>query len=126
MPIVSPAVTQLDKSGIKQRVLEDLSVVEIGQSAASQDDARIEAAYREVYDELKELGLAVWSISGYLPNKIVPHVVALTAWNAIASGSYGVSPERYQRIQLAAASAEREIRRVVTPKYESTSEPRDY
>lgn len=114
------------KAQLRQRVLEDLGIVQIGQTAQSQDDTRVEAAYQEEYAKLKELSLAVWSVSGDIPSKIMPDVIALTAWNCIQSGSYGVSPDRYARIQLSATQAPREIRRMVIPKNESLNEPRDF
>jgi len=122
--ILNPTPTKIAKTGIKQRALEDLAVIMIGEPAQSQDDIRIDLAYNEVYEDLKVLGLATWGINGYVPNGLVPHVVALVAWNAV--DSYGVSPARYQRIQLKAASAKREISLLTVPKHESLEEPRDF
>lgn len=108
----------------RQDALELLGAVEIGQSAESQHDARISAAYNEVYEDLKDEGIATWAVAGTVPNKIKPHLVALMAWNAI--DSFGVSDSRYQRISVKASQAKREIRKLVTPRYESQAEPDDY
>lgn len=112
----------------KQDALEMLGVVEIGQSAESQHDTRINTAYNEVYEDLKEEGLATWAVAGTIPNKIKPHLVAMMAKHA--SISIPVSDARLQRIILMTGQnndvAKRNIRSLVIPKYESLSEPDDY
>lgn len=123
MPIIDTAPTLLDKVGIKQRALEELGVVPIGQSADTEYDDRIEQAYQEVYFDLKKRSLATWSFTGSVPNDLAPHVIALTAWNGITS--FSVSDARYARIQLAASQAKREIR-ALTNHYESLEEPTDF
>lgn len=111
-------------AAVKQRALELLRVVEVGQSTESQHDTRIGSAYTEVYNDLKEEGIAVWAEAGTIPDNIVPHLVGLMAWNAI--DDYGVSDSLYQRISIKASNAKREIRALVTQKHESLSEPDDF
>ena len=111
---------------IKQRIAEDLSLVPTGQTVQNQHLVRIAFAYDEVFAELKDSGDAVWTSTGEVPSRMVPHVVARCAFNCISSGSFGVSKERYQRIQLANAEAKREIPKLSRPAYESLGESVDY
>lgn len=112
------------KAEVKQSSLELLGVVEIGQSAESQHDTRIGKAYTQVYDDLKDEGLAIWATAGTIPDKIAPHLEALMAYNAM--DSYAVSDARAQRITARVAVAKREIRGLITPDYESLEEPDNY
>jgi len=112
------------KAEVKARALELLGIKMIGQSAQSQDDTRIGAAYDEVYEYLKTLGLATWASTDSVPTELVPHVVALVAMNPI--DDYSVSNARYQRILLQASAAEPSIRKLITPDYESLEEPDDF
>lgn len=129
MPIIiNSAETNTNKAGIKQRALEELGVVQIGQGAESQHDSRINAAYNEVYSDLKAEGIATWSYSGYIPNEVTYHLVNLVAMNAI--NSFSVSNDRYQRIMAATGPdgerAKRQIRAAVTPDYESLENPSNF
>lgn len=112
------------KAEIRDRAASDLGRLRLGQSLQNQDKVRIEAAYDEVYDALKDEGLTIWASDGEVPTRCVPHVVALVADNCL--NTYGVSPERFQRIKMAVANAEREIRRFVAAPHESLDEPTDY
>lgn len=112
------------KAEVKQRALQLLGVLVMGQSAQEQHDARIETAYTEVYADLKDEGLATWSVSGAIPDDVSPHLVSLMAFNA--ADEIGVSDVRYQRIVGRSVPAKREIRKLTTPDYESLEEPDDY
>jgi len=109
---------------VKKRALQLLGITRINQAAQSQDDTRIATAYTEVYEDLKEEGLATWASTGTIPDGVVPHLVALMAFNAV--DEYGVSTERYQRIVGRVIPATKEIRKLTTPKYESLEESTDY
>lgn len=112
------------KAETRDRAAQDLGRLRVGQSLQDQDKVRIEAAYDEVYDQLKEEGLNTWASDGDCPDAVAPHLAALVADNCL--NTYGAPPERYQRIKLAAAVAIREIRRHVTPEWESLEDPTDY
>lgn len=117
------------KTLVKDRALERLGVKIRGQSAQAKDTDRIEEAYTEVYAKLKTLDLAIWAETGAaIPDEIVPHLVLLMALNA--ADDFGISTARYSRIisqtGINGDSSIRELKAVVTPKYESTDEPSDY
>lgn len=112
------------KAEIKKRALQMLGVTRIGQAAQSQDDTRIDTAYTEVYNELKQDGRATWAIAGPVPSEVTQHVAALMAFNA--SLEYGISRERYARLAALRELANREIPALTTPDYESLEEPDDY
>jgi len=111
-------------AAVKKRALQLLGVSSINQGAQSQDNTRIGAAYTEVYADLKKEGLATWATAGTIPDELVPHLVALMAFNAV--DEYGVSTARYQRILAQSARAKREIRALTTNDYESLDEPEDF
>ncbi len=108
----------------RDRAASDLGILRLGQSLQYQDATRIEAACDEVYEQLKEEGLAVWASDGEVPTKLVPHVVALVADNCL--NTYGAAPERYIRIKNASSIAYREIKKLVTPQYASQDNAVDY
>ena len=110
------------------RAANDLGVLRLGQALQSQDQTRMNSAYAEVYDQLKDEGLAIMTSTADVPDKLVPWIVALVALNA--SETYGVSDQRMTRILSKTGPtgdrALREIRKIVTPPWESLEEPRDY
>lgn len=112
------------KAEVRNYTLQELGVLQLGQSAQSQDATEIETAYDEVYADLKSEGLAVWASTGSVPAKLVPHMVALVAYSR--ANTYGISNDRYMRIAAKAGTAKSEIRRLVQPDYESLTEPTDY
>jgi len=116
------------KAEVRNQALELLGVLRLGQSAQSQDATTIETAYDEIYADLKKDGLATWASTAEVPAELVPHVVHLVALSR--ANRYGISNDRYQRILLEAGEngwkSKREIRRLVTPDYESLDEPTDY
>ena len=112
------------KAQVRDRAAADLGILRLNQSLQSQDTTRIEAAYDEVYAQLKKDGLAVWASTAAVPDEITPHMAALVADNCL--GTYGVSPERFQRIKSASLGAKREIRALVAPDYVSQDEATDY
>lgn len=116
------------KAETRDRAATLLGRLKIGQALQHQDKVRIEAAYDEVYEDLKDEGLAIWATTASVPAAVVPHVAALMAWNCL--DDYGVSDSRYQRILNKVGrrgeTAKSEIRRLVTPEYESLDEPTAY
>ncbi len=96
---------------VRDRAANDLGMLRLGQSLQSQDSTRITTAYNEVYQQLKTDGLATWTSTGAIPTELVPHVVAMVAENCL--NTYGVSAERYQRIKLAVAAAEKQLPRLI-------------
>ena len=84
------------KAEVRQRVGENLGLVPIGQTLESQDQMRIDAAYVEVYEHLKEKGLATWASTGDVPTKLVPSFCLLIAQKLLIS--YSVPESRYLRI----------------------------
>jgi hypothetical protein len=116
------------KAQVRDRAANDLGLLRLNQSLQAQDATRIESAYTEVYAQLKAEGMALWSSTADIPSAVVPYIVALMADNCL--GTYGVSPERYQRIKLAAGDdgeiAKRAIRKYLSPDYPSMDNPTDY
>lgn len=122
--VINATTTTTTIAKVRERTLNLLGNTVIGQGSKSHDDTRIKSAYNEVYADLKEESLAVWSKTGLVPDEVVPHLVALMAFNAV--DDFGVSNERYARIVNRSSVAKREIRSLVTPDYESLGNPTDF
>ncbi len=116
------------KQEIRNQALQMLGVLRVGQSAQTQDATEIETAYDEVYADLKDEGLATWAAADEAPDTITPYMAGLVALSR--NVTYGISAERYQRIIALTGTdgslAYREIRKIVTPDYQSLDEPTDY
>lgn len=112
------------KAEVRDRAATELGRLRLGQALQYQDQVRIESAYDEVYADLKSEGLTIWPSDGDVPTAVVPHVAMLMAYNC--ANTYGISGERLNRIALMASTAMLEIRRLVTPAYESLENPTDY
>jgi len=116
------------KAEMRQRVAEELSLTPVGEAIASQDATRIDATYSEVYERLKEEGLAYWASSAGVPTKVVPYY-ALMMEEKLAR-AYGTSDARYQRILSLAGqdgdAAMMKIARLLRPDYQSTDDVQDY
>jgi hypothetical protein len=80
-----------------QRVGEDLSLVPIGQDLESQDAARIEATYNEVYQRILKAGYATWSSIADIPTAAVPYVALMVEEKLLTT--YSVPESRYIRIK---------------------------
>lgn len=113
---------------VRQQVGEDLGLVPIGQSLESQDQARIDAAYDQVYDRLKEKGLAAWAPTGNIPDRYVPYLCLLIEQKLLIS--YSIPESRYVRISTEAGAdggeAMKQIASLVVQEYESTDSVADY
>lgn len=116
------------KAQVRQRVGEDLSLVPIGQDLESQDQARIDQTFDEVYEILKDKGLATWSSTSEVPTKAVPYYCLLMEEKLI--NTYSVPESRYQRIKQDAGPdgemAMAKLAKAILPSYESNSEPEDF
>lgn len=116
------------KAELRSKVAQTLGILPIGQTLASQHQTRIDEAYDEVYNDLREEGLNVWASDGECPDRVTPWMVAYMA--STLTEDYPISEARYVRIMNKAGTngdrAKREIRRVTTPAYVSTDEPQDY
>lgn len=82
---------------IRQRVGEDLALVPIGQALEAHDNTRITAAYREVYGRLNEKGLAIWPLTGNVPDTLAPFFSLMICEKLLTS--YSVPEARYMRIR---------------------------
>lgn len=113
---------------IRQRVGEDLGLVPIGQDLESQDQARIDATYMEMYDFLQEKGLASWAASGSVPTRVVPYFCLLMEQKLLTS--YSVPDNRYVRINTEGGpngmNALAKIAEMTVQEYESIDDPRDF
>lgn len=116
------------KAEVRQRVGEDLGLVPMGQTLESQDQNRIDACYTEMYQRVKEEGLATWAIAGPVPDKLVPSFCLLMASKLLTS--YSVPESRYIRISNDAGPdgslAMAALAGLAVPEYEPYSEPTDF
>ena len=112
------------KAEVRSRVAEMLQRVRLGQSIPSALTTRINDAYDEVYQDLKDDQLVTWAVAGTIPDKVAPHLVALMAFNC--TDSVHVSDALFNRIVAKRNIAKNEIKRVTTPQYESLDEPEDF
>lgn len=112
------------KAELRDRAAQDLGILRIGQNLHHQHKVRVEAAYDEVFAQLREDGLATWASTGTSPDELTPHIASLMADNCL--GTYSVSAERYNRIKLAATVGDREIRKFTAADYASQEEAVDY
>ena len=112
------------KAETRDRAGEMLAIKRVNQPMQDEHKVRVEASYDEVFEDLKKEGIATWSSTGTVPTEIVPHMAALIA--ALCTETYAVSDKRYNRIFGKAGVAKREIRKLVTPDYESLEEPDDF
>lgn len=116
------------KAEVRQRVGEDLGLVAIGQDLESQDQARIDATYEEMYERLKDRGLAAWAYSGNIPAKFVPYFCLLMEEKLVTS--YSVPESRALRIKSDAGPdgslALNQIAALVSQEHESLDGYTDY
>ena len=112
------------KAEIRNRVGEDLDLIQLGQSLVYKDQVRIEKAYDEVYAQLKKKGLATWATSDGVPDELTPHVAALMADNCL--NTYSVPNDRYVRIKNAVSEALPQIRELITPDHDDQTSAVDF
>ena len=91
----------------------------LGQAINNDIKTRLDRAYTEVYADLKDLRIAIWSIAAntVIPDEVSPHVSVLMAFNAMSD--IGVSEVRERRIISKRSIAVKKIRAFATPDYES-------
>lgn len=113
---------------VRQRVGEDLGLVPIGQTLEAQDQLRIDASYTEMYERVKEKGLATWPAAGPVPNKLVPSFCLLMAYHLLTS--YSVPESRFIRIANDAGPngslALNALAGLAVPEYESHNDVADF
>tara|TARA_R110002094_G_scaffold157781_2_gene144037 strand:+ start:4400 stop:4753 length:354 start_codon:yes stop_codon:yes gene_type:complete len=111
---------------VRNRAAGMLGRYRSGQAINNQLKLDLDQAYAEVYADLKNDRLSIWSSAANteIPDDVTPWVAALMAFNA--TDIYGVSEERFGRIVAKRNIAKREIRRVVTPDFESLDDQTDY
>jgi hypothetical protein len=118
----------MNKADVVQRVGEDLAVTPIGQALQSQDEARITAAFLEIYERLKKKGLATWAYTAEVPTELVPSLSLMIAEKLLIS--YSVPELRYNRIKAEAGpngrSAELALAELIDNAYESVNDVTDY
>lgn len=112
------------KAEIRDIAASELGILRVGQALQHQDKVEIERRYDEVYADLKNEGLATWAASGSVPTEVAPHVAVLVAFSA--ADVYGISDSRYARLTAKRGLAERRIRALTQPHYESLDEPVDF
>lgn len=116
------------KAEVRQQVGEDLGLVPIGQNLESQDQLRIDATYTQVFERLKEKGLAAFPSAGPVPDKLVPYFCLLMEQKLLTS--YSVPESRYMRINTEAgpdgSEAMKQIASLVVQEYDSTDGVADY
>lgn len=114
----------LTKAEIRDRAANELGILTLGQPLQAQDATRIEQAYNETYDYLDSQGLAIWPMSGSVPDRLSPYIISIVAFNC--ADTYGISEERNRRLTARFVIAEKKIRELVQEKYVSLEEPTNY
>lgn len=114
----------LTKAQIRDRVGQAIGLVQVGQTMEDQDKTRIEQAYNEVYEELKEQSLNFWSLTGAIPDRFVPYVIALIVQNV--NVDYSIPTERFARIAPTIQIAKLKISELGNQKYISINDPTPY
>lgn len=116
------------KAEVRQRVGEDLGLVPVGQTLEAQDQNRIDATYTEMYERLKEKGIATFPAAGPVPNKLAPTFCLLMCSQLLTS--YSVPESRYMRIMADAGPngdvALTKLAALALPEYESESSVTDF
>lgn len=109
---------------LRNRVLQELGRLQLGQSPQDQDKVAAETEYAKLHAELKAKGIVTWASTASIPDEFVFNLASIVAYRL--TGSFGTSGERYQRIAVNNARAEDEIKLMAAPANESASEPTDY
>jgi len=112
------------KAKVKSETLYLLGILAVGDTVSSTDDTYMDDVWDYVFNDLKDEGLDGWPIAGPVQDNCVPHVSSLMALSSM--DTYSVDQVRYQRIVNKAQVAKIEIRRLLTPRYESLDDPVDY
>ena len=112
------------KAEIAQQVAERLRVVPIGQTLQSQDRAKLDLHYDQIYNELKVKGLATWSATGSVPTELQGHMSNMVAFDA--TDVYQVSNDLYARLAASDARSRLYLRELATPATPSMDPVRDF
>lgn len=116
------------KEEVRQRVGENLGIVPVGQDLENQDKNRIDMTFDEVYERLKEKGLATWASTAEVPTKLVPYFALMMEEKLLIS--YSVPDSRTVRIKSDAGpdgeEAMNKLAELAIPEYESTEGPQGF
>lgn len=107
---------------VKQKAAAKLGFKQ-GEDLPSSLNEDLQAAYDETYEELEELDLVTWSQTGTVPDKASDYIADMMAWKR---GDVYATPEIMQNVAARYVIALPNIKRVLTPRYRSTSEKEDF
>lgn len=83
---------------LRNKALRELRVFGTGQTASSEKQADLDAAYNEVYADLTRRSLTTWDIDEEIPDEFVNPVVLLMA--DARKNVYGIPNDLFQRITI--------------------------
>ena len=109
---------------VKEKALRRLGVLAQGQQMSSDQDQVTQSAYNSLYARLLTKNIVAWGKSDDIPDAFVEPVVQMLAFDL--TNEYGVSNDRWQRLQLAASTAPQELGSMIFPKYVSETEATDF
>lgn len=111
---------------VRERAAKRLGLLATGQTLGASITADLVSAYSGLHAEWTELGIAVWSSTADVPEKLAEAVVRELAYRL--KDDYGISMERYQRIAAEGGqAAENMVRRLIAGEYVAdTTEFVDY
>ena len=112
------------KTVVKDGAAQVVGFLAIGDNLAGDDDTRMDKAWDEVHDWLKNKGLDAFPTAGPVPDRLVPHIEFMLAHNVMLN--YHVPPITKQEIKEGNAIAKRDLPGLILPDYESLEEPVDY
>lgn len=112
------------KSQIGVKALQRLKVLEDGATASSSDTTSIEAAYDEVYANLRTKHLVSWGSTGSVPNEAVDAIVTLVA--ALRVNEFDPPDDVAIKIIALASAAEGALSVIIQPDYVSSPVQANY
>ena len=83
---------------LRNKALQELGVFGTGQTASSEKQADLDAAYTEVYADLSSRSLTTWDIDEEVPDQFVNPIVLLMA--DARKNVYRIPNDLFQRITL--------------------------
>lgn len=110
------------KAEVRNRALVMLGKLALGQTPTAALANDMEDAYDQIYKRLESRGMVTWSDTDSIPDEFVEDITALMAFER----SEGIPGERFQRIQLAASSAYRNISAIIEGPWTNPREYTDY
>lgn len=89
-------MADLSKANMALEALEKMGVKPVGQSAATDDSADLEACYEELYEELQADGLVEWASDAVVPGRYVGVVSDIMA--IYRAGKYDIPADTFNKI----------------------------